>query len=105
MSSVSCYSQDMFPCLSIEQVRHLLNEASGNMDDAVEMIFELLNDTPSTSNLSPVEESISGGYELVDTLNHFTITSLLSPPSEPNQNEAISESYSNRRHSITMERK
>ncbi|EFO18636.1 hypothetical protein LOAG_09861 [Loa loa] len=74
----------MFPCLTIEQVRLLLREANGNVNDTAEMAFDLLNDTPSTSSSSPLEQSIIR---------------------EAIRNGAMSESCSNGKHSMAMGRK
>ncbi|CAG9535546.1 unnamed protein product [Cercopithifilaria johnstoni] len=95
----------MFPCLSIEQVRFLLREANGNMVDAVEMAFELLNDTSSTSNSLLLKQSMIGDYGLAATGDQLITASLLSSSSEPIRNEIINESCRNGKHSMAVERK
>uniref|UniRef100_A0A0R3RPA9 RNA-directed RNA polymerase n=1 Tax=Elaeophora elaphi TaxID=1147741 RepID=A0A0R3RPA9_9BILA len=95
----------MFPCLSIEQIQLLLNEANGNMDDVVEMAFELLNDIPSTSTSSLLEQPITGGDALATKRDQFTRTSLSLSSSEPIQNDVISVSCSIGKRSTIVERR
>lgn len=93
----------MFPCLTVEQVRLLLRKTNGNIDDAAEMAFELLNDTPTTSNSSPMKQSVVGEYRGSATQNQFMIAPSLS--SEPIRNGMISESCLDEENSIEGEQK
>lgn len=43
--SKNIYCQDVFPCLPVEQVQHLLEETNGNVNEAAEMAIESLNGT------------------------------------------------------------
>ncbi|VDM08163.1 unnamed protein product [Wuchereria bancrofti] len=90
----------MFPCLSIEQIRFLLWEANGNVEDTVEMAFELLNDRPSTSAVSPLEQSINVDYRMAIRRNQFTITSI-----SPVRDGLIRENYLNGKHSMAVKQK
>nr|CRZ22694.1 BMA-RRF-3, isoform a [Brugia malayi] len=77
----------MFPCLSIERIRFLLWEANGNVEETVEMAFELLNDRPSMSGVAPLEQQpINEDYRMVIT-------------------RVIRENCSNAKHSMAVKQK
>lgn len=79
--------RDMFPCLSIERIRFLLWEANGNVEETVEMAFELLNDRPSMSGVAPLEQQpINEDYRMVIT-------------------RVIRENCSNAKHSMAVKQK
>ncbi|KAM3728655.1 RNA-dependent RNA polymerase [Dirofilaria immitis] len=96
--------RDMFPCLTIEQVHFLLKEANGNIDDAIEMAFEFLNDTPSTSSSSPLGQSKIGSHDFATTQNQCLTTSS-SSSSERIRKSSISESCANGNLSRSTEQK
>lgn len=47
----------MFQCLSVERARSLITEVDGNMDDAIELAFDVVNNSPSTSGSSPFDRA------------------------------------------------
>ncbi|VDK85234.1 unnamed protein product [Onchocerca ochengi] len=91
----------MFPCLTIEQIHRLLKETNGNIDAMIEMAFEFMNDTPSTSSSLPLGQSMNEGYRLAESTRNPSSSS----SSEPIRNSLINENCSNGEHSMAVEQR